>query len=239
MRKLLCSFCGRVGSRLVRFGKSIHMTPMEKRVIPWRADRGDQTLRLEYNLSSDSVVFDVGGYEGQWTSDIFSRFCCNVHVFEPVPQFAEKIATRFRKNPKIVVHTFGLANCTMSADISLANDGSSTCNIKCAEKNILLLPIKLVNIKEFIEKHGIQRIDLMKVNIEGGEYDLLEYMLSSGLMASIGNLQVQFHDFVPDARMRMEKIQKGLTLTHMKTWSYEFVWENWHNQAFKTVEICG
>ena len=31
-------------------------------VKKWFADRGDQTLRLEYpELNSDSIVFDVGG----------------------------------------------------------------------------------------------------------------------------------------------------------------------------------
>ena len=30
----------------------------------WFADRGDQTLRLDYDLNENSVVLDLGGYHG-------------------------------------------------------------------------------------------------------------------------------------------------------------------------------
>jgi hypothetical protein len=40
------------------------------------------------------MVFDVGGYEGQWSSDIFSKYVCHIHIFEPVPEYADQIASR-------------------------------------------------------------------------------------------------------------------------------------------------
>ena len=36
----------------------------------------------------DDVVFDIGGFEGNWAGDIQARFGCEVHVFEPHPDFA-------------------------------------------------------------------------------------------------------------------------------------------------------
>lgn len=35
------------------------------------------------------------------------------------------------------------------------------------------------------------------------------------------------HDFVPDAKRRMQKIQAALSRTHNLTYQYPFVWENW------------
>lgn len=37
--------------------------------IAWKKNKGYQTHRLDYDLDEDSLVFDAGGYEGQWTSD--------------------------------------------------------------------------------------------------------------------------------------------------------------------------
>ena len=34
--------------------------------------------RLVSDLDESSLVFDVGGFEGQWASDIFGRFACRV-----------------------------------------------------------------------------------------------------------------------------------------------------------------
>ena len=71
----------------------------------------------------------------------------------------------------------------------------------------------------------------MKVNIEGGEYELLEHLLDRALIGRIEHLQVQFHDFVPDAERRMKALQARLPLTHALEWQYEFVWESWRRRA--------
>src|SRR5947209_19219821 len=76
-------------------------SPAERRVRPWRDINGDRTLRLSYDLGPDSVVFDVGGFEGQWASDLFARYCCHIHLFEPVPAYADRIRSRFARNPKV------------------------------------------------------------------------------------------------------------------------------------------
>jgi len=43
----------------------------------------------------------------------------------------------------------------------------------------------------------------------------------------IKNVQVQFHDFVPHAKTRMQSIQRRLAITHELSYQFEFVWENW------------
>ena len=93
-----------------------------------------------------------------------------------------------------------------------------------------VLPITIlpaVRAADFIAGQSISRIDLMKINIEGGEYDLLEHLIDSGVIGAIADVQVQFHDFVPHAEKRMEEIQRRLSETHELTWQYKFIWENW------------
>ena len=81
-----------------------------------------------------------------------------------------------------------------------------------------------------MRQNKIERIDLMKMNIEGGEYDLLDHLIETGFIRNIENIQVQFHDFVPEAKQRMMKIQKELSKTHRLTYQYIFVWENWRRK---------
>jgi len=40
-----------------------------KEVQRWFSDGGDYELRLDYNLDDESVVFDLGGYQG-WFAEI-------------------------------------------------------------------------------------------------------------------------------------------------------------------------
>lgn len=217
-------------SRVFAFGGSIcfrlsalaYQSPQAKRVIPWFRDNGDKTHRLNYDLNQNSLVLDLGGYEGQWASDIFGMYRCEIHVFEPVPQYAQGIRQRFARNQKIHVHQFGLSNKDAEVEMRMAADSSSV--FQTGGKKIMVM---LVDVVSFLQKAGIMYIDLMKINIEGGEYDLLNHLITSGFSSRIRNIQVQFHDFVPEAASRMKQIQEALSHSHRLTYQYEFVWENW------------
>lgn len=192
------------------------------RIIPWIEINGDKTLRLDYPLCDSSIVIDVGGYEGQWASDIYAKYCCNIIIFEPVKNFYEKIKNRFIKNNKITTYKLGLSNKDDTIDISLLDDSSSI-----FKKNNYSEKIEIVDASIFLRKKNINNIDLIKINIEGSEYDLLENLIKSDFIKQIKNIQVQFHDFIPNAKERMKKIQDKLRETHHLTYKYEFVWENW------------
>lgn len=193
-----------------------------RRVKPWVAAKGDKTLRLNYDLDKTSIVFDLGGYEGQWASDIFSKYLSRVYVFEPYKEYAGRIRDRFKGNSNIEVFDFGLGKSDQKMMLFSSDDGSSV-----FKKTDNSFEIEIKKASEFINKIGVEGIDLMKINIEGGEYDLLEELLSQGSVLKIKNIQVQFHDFVPDSLNRMTNIQNQLSKTHRLTYQYQFVWENW------------
>lgn len=223
--KYTASLLNRIGYRFISLSKKVYQTPktlFDIAVAKWFADKGDQTLRLNYNLSPDAIVFDLGGFEGQWASDIFSKYCCNIYVFELFDEYAKSISLRFDKNSKIKIHPFGLSVKDEDSVISVAGEGSSIYREGSIKKNV-----QFKNIKTFLEQNNIKQIDLIKINIEGGEYDLLEYILDEGIANHIKNFQIQFHDLFPESKARMEKIQSRLSKTHKLTYQYHFVWENW------------
>lgn len=194
-----------------------------KRVVQWFKDEGDKTLRLNYDLDTPSMVFDLGGYEGQWSSDIYSMYNCTIFIFEPHIPFAESIKNRFQKNPKIKLFEFGLGGRNEVVELSIL-DNSSSIFQDGPQKDL----IKIISVVDFLKTNNIQRVDLIKINIEGAEYELLETILDHGLIKTFKNIQVQFHDFIiENAAERMQGIQQKLSSTHRLTYHYEFVWENW------------
>lgn len=197
-------------------------TVFEETVQIWNTIEGDRTLRLRYDLNPESVVWDVGGYKGQWASDLFSKYQPYIHIFEPVPLFAEDIQERFSCNSKIKIHAYGLSNKNEKLPITLTEDRSSLYTHDLHTQLISLQKASTV-----FKELGASHIALMKINIEGGEYNLLEDLIDTGIIKDIDNIQVQFHSFVPHAQNRMEVIQKKLTHTHTQTYAYPFVWENW------------
>jgi len=231
--KLIGRLLRSCGIRLVTMGNDFDPPPppppapepslRERMAELWTANRGDLTHRLDYNLHPDSVVLDLGGYEGQWASDIFARYCCNLYVFEPITEYADKIQSRFRRNTKVQVFPFGLGPSDCQLPMSKKLDHSS---VVLQDGEIVMGPFREAT--HFITGElALSHVDLMKINIEGAEYDLLEHLIARNWITNISNLQIQFHDFVPDAEARMRNLQERLASTHSMTYQYPFVWENW------------
>ncbi len=209
----------RLGTRL---RIALFPTKHDLEVKKWFAINGDETYRFDYDLNSNSLVIDLGGYKGQWASDIYSKFNCQVLVFEPVKLFAEEISKRFVKNPKIDVFCLALGASTRQETISLNADGTSV-YAKSVEKEM----VQFEDVADYFAKHKIQHVDLLKINIEGGEYELLPRLLETGLVCKIKHIQIQFHDVALDSESRMKEICNELSKTHSPTYQYRFVWENW------------
>ena len=54
----------------------------------WVHDNGDETLRLNYpNLNSSSIVFDVGGYLGDFAFLINEKYDCTVFLLNRILNF--------------------------------------------------------------------------------------------------------------------------------------------------------
>ncbi len=140
--------------------------------------------------------------------------------------FAETITRRFQANPRVRVFPFGLSGSTRQERISVAEDSSSTFGQPDGARRT----IELVGAAEFLRTNQVDGIDLMKINIEGGEYELLDHLIAEGIVERISDIQVQFHEFVPNAAARMGRMQKELERTHTLTYSVPFVWENWRRR---------
>jgi FkbM family methyltransferase len=188
----------------------------------WKADKMEPR-RMEFpGIGPQSVVFDVGGFQGNWAADIHTRYGAQVHVFEPHPSFAAAIRSRFAANPAIVTHAFALGSSEGTLDLS--DDGDASSSFRKAGRTV---QGHIEPVARFFADTGIEIVDLIKVNIEGGEYDLLPALLDAGLMPRIGILQVQFHLFSADDIPRRDAIRARLAQTHDCDWSYDFVWEQW------------
>ncbi|MBD3201958.1 MAG: FkbM family methyltransferase [Candidatus Lokiarchaeota archaeon] len=214
----------------IGFFKRVHSSISETKTEEWFKHQGrlpyskknDKNLRYKYNLNENSIVFDLGGYRGQWTSDIFSMYCCSIYIFEPVQEYAQIIKERFERNKKVKNFGFGIGGKNEKIPIILDDDGSSYYKTKGKTEEV---PLR--DIMEIISENNIEKIDLIKINIEGGEYEVLSRLIQADYIKNIKNIQVQFHDLIEDAQKKRKNIQNKLSETHNLTYNYPWVWENW------------
>jgi len=212
--------------RLINFYKlRIRKNPLIVSHHQWIKDNGDITLGADYPLTKDSVVFEVGGYKGKWSQRIVELYDPWIYIFEPVREYYEENVKRFKSNPKIFTYNFGLADKNVVEKIAISEDSSSI-----YKKGKYAQDIQLRDIADFFKDKSVSRIDLIDINIEGGEYPLLQRMIDAGIVEKCQNIKVQFHDFVENAEQKREEILKAFKKTHCLTYSYPFVWESWQKK---------
>jgi len=197
--------------------------PQTYRVMKFNMAGGNDLLFRGHDLTPDSNVYDIGGFRGDWAAEIFLRYSPYITIFEPVPTFADQIAKRFADNAKISVNPFGLGGQDQTATLYSHDDRSSI-----YQQEGDPVQVRIRRISDYLrETRKKDVVDLMKINIEGAEYELLEDLIESDLISTVRMVQVQFHDFVDGADKRMHAIQNLLTETHELSLQHTFVWENW------------
>jgi FkbM family methyltransferase len=190
----------------------------------WSKDKGNDTLRLNYPLNEESLVWDLGGYQGDFADAIYNRYKCHIHVFEPIPEYFQQCVDRFKNNSKIKCFNYGLSDQHGWFDISDGGNASSFVR-SLAKGNTKKAELKAI--VDVFNKLEIPKIDLIKINIEGGEFDILPALISSEIIKKIAFLQIQFHSFVAGANQKRTQIRDKLEATHTQMWNYNFIWESW------------
>jgi FkbM family methyltransferase len=183
----------------------------------WYRDKGDETLNIDYPLTTDSLVLEIGCYEGLWSSRMAKRYNCFITNFEPVKKFFNAATNLFKDNPKVRMFNFGLSDKNEEVEFALDDDKSRLGSAGRVEL------VTLVDVAQVITSP----VDLININIEGGEYTLLSRMLSTPVAALCRNIQVQFHDDYPGCAKLRNDIRTQLSKTHVETYCYPFVWESW------------
>lgn len=169
-----------------------------------------------------------GGYLGDFSAEINRSYGCKCYCFEPVKEFFDIIENRFSDNDRSFVYQFGLSDHSSIDNMQISKDGSSSIINRGSDT---IEEVRMVDIIEFIDTNNIDSISLMKINIEGGEYALLERMIEKQVVKKVKYFQIQFHDIGEQSLARAEKIQRELQKTHSLQWAYRpFIWESWERK---------
>jgi FkbM family methyltransferase len=62
-----------------------------------------------YPIDSNSIVFDIGAYEGQWAKDILTRYQPKeMYLFEPQKWAYDACIKKFINNHNVKIYNFAL-----------------------------------------------------------------------------------------------------------------------------------
>lgn len=181
-------------------------------------------ILVEVPIDTTSLVIDVGAFRGEWSKRVWDAHQPTIHCFEPAPRACIRLARKFDGNGKIHLHPYGLGGADSSASLSLQGPGATIYDNSPEFDQVEVLIRDVVDV---LEELGVDEIDLLKINIEGGEYDLLDRLDEAGWLPRIRLVLVQFHEWHPKAYRRRRTNRRALQRNHEEVWGYPWVWEFW------------
>jgi len=231
LRKQLAGLMDKTAVHLGWYARRLRSRDVAHRLVRWQQAYPNQHVLYEHPIREGGTVVDLGGFRGDFSAEMLARYRCRALIFEPVPRYAQQIRERFASNPAAQVIDAGLGAESSTLCMHVAGERSSQ-----YEQAGETIEARLERFDETLERLGVSRIDLLKINIEGGEYDLLDWLVESDWAQRIDRLIVQFHDFVPDAEARRERLAGALGRTHEPYFGVPFVWEGWSRRGLQAEQ---
>lgn len=128
-------------------------------------------------INAESTIVDAGlGEDISFSESLIAEFSCIVHGFDPTPRSIAYVKSRNLQNFRL--HQFGLAGSNRGATFFLPNNdfhisGSVTKTAHVGDEQI---EVDLVDIERVFSIIDKRKIDILKIDIEGAEYELFQRM---------------------------------------------------------------
>ncbi len=142
------------------------------------------------DLTSTSVVLDLGANLGDFSSAIVKQYGCRCCAIEANPALCQKI----KPNPRIEVHNLAVAGRSGPITLYLSASCDASSILTGGRRTVGKTEVQAVSLDELFRLAGIDQVDLIKMDIEGAEIEVLE-SCSDELLSKVPQLTIEFHDF--------------------------------------------
>ncbi|PUE47643.1 FkbM family methyltransferase [Limnohabitans sp. 2KL-51] len=145
-------------------------------------------------INQKSIVLDIGiGEDISFSQSLISMHRCTVHGFDPTPKaisFVENL-----KPEKFILHKYGLGGHTRMERFFLPNETnhvsgsiSQAVHLGAAE-----ITVQLLGFSDILKLINEEKITILKIDIEGAEYEFIESLDFANLSSNINILCIEFH----------------------------------------------
>lgn len=148
-------------------------------------------------LGPDSVVADLGAASADFSRQIVARFGARCFAAEPLPENFALI----QPHPRIIALPVALSGTDGRVALGVRSGtmyGSASFGRYDSLPESERFEVDSVTLEGFRRLAGVERFDLVKIDIEGAEFPLFAAARDETL-TSIGQITVEFHDFLDPA----------------------------------------
>lgn len=173
--------------------------------------------------NGEELVFVDGGVHNGVFSDIALACGGICYGFEPNVYLCAFLKNLYKDNPKFILHQEAIftqngKTIFYDFDEDIVSQGASIVDSKALPQK-KGYEVKMIDfaqfIKDLVKKHG--RIALIKLDIEGAEFDVLDALIEQNLHENIEYIMAETHERMFDnPKEKIETLQKKITSKGIK-----------------------
>ena len=180
-----------------------------------------------FEVKNDAVIFDIGAFKGD-TAYFFSKKCSNkarIYAFEPdyyAFQILEKIKNKYKLN-NVITKNILLSNAEKEIDFVSMIENTPT-----IKKNA-------ITIDKFVEENNIEKIDYIKMDVEGAEKNILEGSIKTIKKFKPSLAIAIYHG----GKLFMEDFYNiPIFIKNVINEDYEYYIRTFHSAGLETILFC-
>jgi FkbM family methyltransferase len=148
-------------------------------------------------LNESSVVYSFGiGEDVSFDVDIINHHRCSVFGFDPTPKSIKWVNNQRSTLPaEFKFFDYGLGDKTGPITFYLPKNREHVSGSYVQQENVDTLQaieVQMKSLKDITAQLGHKKIDILKMDIEGAEYKVLESMMES--QVPINQVLIEFHE---------------------------------------------
>jgi len=148
-------------------------------------------------LLGTPVIIDIGANVGYFSLFMFAKNKdAKLYAYEPIPKNFELLNTYRKENKALSFQIFNVAVSANVGSISLTYDNqdsfTTSASIFSRNENTEQIDVDSVTLESIMQSNHLDRVDLLKLDCEGSEYDIL-YNTSSSVFNQINHITLEAH----------------------------------------------
>jgi len=177
-------------------------------------------------IDSKSIVYSGGiGSDISFEHELGRQFGCDIVLYDPSPSGLKTMALPENKMDRF--HYFPVALAAHRGTLKMAPpDPGDDCWFPRKDASATL-EVPCVDLRSFMEQNGHTRIDLLKMDIEGSEYEVIDDMLRRRI--PVRQVCIEFHHGILPGYRRSQTIRSMLKLAAR---GYKLVCQEGSNHTF-------
>lgn len=152
----------------------------------------DNTYECVNSVKEGDIVMDIGASVGPFTYSVLDKNPSHVYCVEPSANLVPTLRKNVGSGPVTIIEKAILRDPASSPTPNIFFAGADS------------PPVPTITFLDLLKEHSIDRIDFLKIDCEGGEYEIFVEENMPFLLNHVGSIAAEFHVTTPELKERFK-----------------------------------